>query len=270
MPYCNYKEGKIFFTEAGKGRTVVLLHGFLESNEIWHLQTHELAKKYRVIAIDLPGHGKSACFGYMHSMEEMAEACKAVLHFLQIRKSVMIGHSMGGYVALAFAELFTDDLRGLVLFQSTALADSEQKSADRLKAIKVVKKAKEKFIAEAVAKLFHKDYPEIEKGKAYLYQMAEKNSVQGIVAALEGMRIRKNREVVLRFGRFKSFFIAGIHDELIPLIAVKEQMKSLNNTVLYEMEKTGHLGMIEEPQKALKLLGKAIRSSYSTKQQHNH
>jgi pimeloyl-ACP methyl ester carboxylesterase len=264
MPYCTYKEGKIFYAEAGKGRAVVLLHGFMESAAIWNYQALALSKKYRVVLLDLPGHGQSDCFGYVHTMELMAGAVKSVLNHLQIRKSVMIGHSMGAYVALAFAELFPDDLRGLVLFHSTALADSEQKSKDRLKAIRVVKKAKEKFISEALTKLFDPNFEAIEKGKKYLFKMAEKNSVQGIVAALEGMRIRKNREVVIRFGSFKSIFIAGKGDLLIPFESIQTQVKDAEVATLLVLNKSGHLGMIEEPETSLKYLEQAIRFSYKT------
>lgn len=265
MPFCNYKEGKIFYEEAGKGRAVVFLHGFLESSSIWFNQAKALAKKYRVIFIDLPGHGNSDCFGYIHSMEEMAQSVKAVLHHLQIRRSVMVGHSMGGYAALAFAELYPDDLRGLVLFHSSALADSEQKSKDRLRAIKVVKKNKEKYINEALTKLFHPHFSEKEKGKKFLYRMAEKNSVQGIVAALEGMRGRKNREVLIKFGSFETFFVAGRGDLLIPVESIKAQVKDSGRANYYELENSGHAGMIEEPESALKLIEKAIRISYQSK-----
>lgn len=265
MPFCIYKEGKVFYAEAGKGRAVVLLHGFMENAAIWNYQAKALAQKYRVVVIDLPGHGNSDCFGYLHSMEEMANAVKAVLHKLQIRRSVMVGHSMGGYAALAFAELFPDDLRGLVLFHSTALADSEQKSKDRLKAIKVVKRNKEKFITEALTKLFHPDFKEKEKGKKYLYKMADKNPVQGIVAALEGMRTRKNREVLIKFGSFESFFIASKGDLLIPFDSILAQIKDSGKAHLFELMHSGHAGMIEEPVASLNLLEKAVRESYRAK-----
>src|SRR5689334_22537641 len=106
-----FKKDKVTFSDTGKGRVVVLLHGFLGSHEIWKDTIDDLSKSYRVIAIDLPGHGNTANFGYAHSMELMAKCVKTVMDFLKVKKYVIIGHSMGGYVALAFADLFPDNLR---------------------------------------------------------------------------------------------------------------------------------------------------------------
>jgi len=100
--YVDFKQGKIRYTDSGKGRVVVFLHGFLESLEMWRFYQN-LPNYIRKICIDLPGHGKSDNFGYVHSMELMAEGVRAVLKNEGIRKVVVVGHSMGGYVGLAFA-----------------------------------------------------------------------------------------------------------------------------------------------------------------------
>ena len=130
-----FKKGIVAFSDNGKGKVVVLLHGYLGSKELWKGTIENLAKSYRVIAIDLPGHGLTHCFGYVHSMELMARCVKKVMDSLRLKKYVIIGHSMGGYAALAFAELFPENLRGLGLIHSTALADSEEKKKDRSRAI---------------------------------------------------------------------------------------------------------------------------------------
>jgi pimeloyl-ACP methyl ester carboxylesterase len=122
---CLYKGEKVFFTDTGKGRVVVLLHGFLGSKQIWKKTAENLARSYRVISIDLPGHGQSPCYGYVHSMELMAKCVKAVMDSLRLKRYVIVGHSMGGYAALAFADLFPDNLRGLCLFHSTAYPESQ-------------------------------------------------------------------------------------------------------------------------------------------------
>ena len=100
----DYKNAAIFYTDSGKGPAVVLIHGFLENTTMWNVIAPELSKRNRVITIDLLGHGKSDCMGYTHSMELFAETINAVLKQLRIRKCTLIGHSLGGYVALAFAE----------------------------------------------------------------------------------------------------------------------------------------------------------------------
>ena len=122
-----FKGIDLFYTDEGTGTPVILLHGFLENLSMWHDLTPELSKKHRVICIDLLGHGNTACLGYIHSMELMAEAVEAILKHLQIKQSVLIGHSMGGYVALAYAENNPKNVLGLCLMNSTALADSPEK-----------------------------------------------------------------------------------------------------------------------------------------------
>ena len=108
-----FKNTAISFSDIGTGATVVLLHGFLENKTMWKDLAPKLAEKNRVISIDLLGHGQSDCLGYIHSMEENAEIVKAILSNLKIRKAIIIGHSMGGYIALAFAELFPQFLKEL-------------------------------------------------------------------------------------------------------------------------------------------------------------
>ena len=119
-----FKKGTVTFSDTGKGRAIVLLHGFLGSHQIWEHTIAELSKSYRVIAIDLPGHGATDCFGYVHTMDLIAKCVKAVMDDLRLKKYVIIGHSMGGYAGLAFADLFPDNLKGLCLFHSSAYADT--------------------------------------------------------------------------------------------------------------------------------------------------
>jgi pimeloyl-ACP methyl ester carboxylesterase len=123
----DFKKEKVSFLDKGKGRVVVLLHGFLGSSQLWEKTIADLSKSYRVIAIDLPGHGKTPCFGYAHSMDLMAKCVKAVMDSLRLKKYVIIGHSMGGYAGLAFADLFPDHLKGLCLFHSSSYPDSDEK-----------------------------------------------------------------------------------------------------------------------------------------------
>ena len=99
-----FKGIDLFYTDQGKGNPIVLLHGFLENSKMWMDLVPEISKKNRVICIDLLGHGKTPCLGYVHTMELMAEAVESILNHLKIKDSIIIGHSMGGYVALAFAE----------------------------------------------------------------------------------------------------------------------------------------------------------------------
>ena len=134
-----YKNSRIAFSDVGKGNAIVLLHGFLENSTMWSNISAELSTKNRVICIDLLGHGNSECIGYVHTMNDMALAVKEVLKLLRLRKYIIIGHSMGGYVSLAFAEKYPKHIKGLCLLNSTAQADTEERKELRSRACKIAK-----------------------------------------------------------------------------------------------------------------------------------
>jgi pimeloyl-ACP methyl ester carboxylesterase len=260
---CTFKKEKITFSDTGKGRAVVLLHGFLGSHEIWGQTTLTLSKTYRVISIDLPGHGATPCFGYAHSMELMAKCIKAVLDHLKIKKCVIIGHSMGGYVALAFADLFPDHLTGLCLYHSTSYADSAEKKKDRLRAINVVKADKGIYTKETIKNLFaKKNLKYLKKEISFANAIAKKTSKKGIIAALHGMRDRIPRDIILRMVKYPILMVIGERDNVLPYEQLLEQSKLLKNgTVLY-LEHDGHFGFLESPLVSNKALKKFLRKCF--------
>ena len=253
MKQIHYKSTEISYSDTGKGTAVVLLHGFLENQTMWQDLVAELSKKNRVIAIDLLGHGESGCLGYVHSMEENAGVIRAVLSELQIRKVVLVGHSMGGYVALAFAELYPANVKGLVLLNSTSKADSEERKANRDRAIKAVKKDYIGFIRLSIANLFSPDNrekftDEIEKAKLE----ALKTPLQGVVASLEGMKIRKDREVLLHSDTHQKLLILGKKD---PVLNYKDSIKQVENTFVKLVTfPYGHMSHIENREELKKVL----------------
>jgi pimeloyl-ACP methyl ester carboxylesterase len=244
MNHILYKNTKISYSDTGKGNAVVLLHGFLENQTMWQNLAPALSKKYRVITIDLLGHGESGCMGYVQSMEENAEVVRAVLSKLRIRKAIFVGHSMGGYVALAFAELYPEKVRGLVLQNSTSKADSEERKANRDRAIKAVKKDYTTFVRLSITNLFSEEnrekmIAEIEKVKIE----ALKTPLQGIVASLEGMKIRKDREIVLHSAPFPMLLILGKKDGVLNY---EDNLKQIENTnVKLVSFPDGHMSHIE-------------------------
>jgi len=263
MSFIDFRGGKVHYRVEGKGRAIVLLHGFLGSLQIWENLLPYLSKRYKVVMIDLPGHGETENFGYVHKMDLMAEAVKAVLHELQLRRYVLIGHSMGGYVTMAFAEKYMDNLRGVILFHSTAVADSEEKKADRDKAIKVAKRNKDKYLKESLKKLFFpaniKKHPEL---LVKATNIANATSVQGIVAAIEGMKQRRNTEVVLQFCHCPVMFIAGLHDLLIPLELHQHQFELPPVHELLLLEHSAHMGFYEEPETVIKGMLPFLRNCF--------
>ena len=257
VKFISSRGAKIRYTDIGKGRVIVLLHGFLESLEVWFGNgfANELAKKYRVIAIDLPGHGKSECLGYVQKMDRMADVVKDVMDELRLRRYVIAGHSMGGYVALAFAEKYVDNLSGLCLFNSTARADSEEKKLDRERAIRIVKRNPVKYTNQLVLNLFalaNQRY--FKKEINWMRRMASKTKKQGIVACLEGMKIRPSREIILKFAQYPVLIIAGKRDNVVPYESLVEQAALPSDCRLVSLERTGHMGFIEMKKETLRKL----------------
>lgn len=246
--FCLYKNTNVRYIDKGKGRTLVLVHGFLGSADVWENFIEPLSKSFRVVAIDLPGHGETPAIGYLHSMEMLAGCVKAVLTHLKLRKYIIVGHSMGGYVALAYADLHPNNLKGICLFNSTAFADSDTKKADRDRAIKVVKESPRIYVNELIPKLFAQHRldelkTEIKKVKI----IASLTSKQGIIASLEGMKIRPDRTHILRL-RIPILFVAGEKDNVIPIDTIEKQLSFTNNPHSCIIPECGHMGMYEFPE----------------------
>lgn len=248
-----FKNTKIAYSDEGKGTAVVLLHGFLENKTMWKAFIPELSKKNRVITIDLLGHGETDCLGYVHLMEDQADMVHQVLHELKIRKAVLIGHSMGGYVALAFAELYPDNVKGLVLLNSTSRADSEERKINRDRAIVAVKQNHAAFVRMSIANLFSEDNrerltDEIERVKLE----ALKTPLRGIVAALEGMKIRKDREVILHFAPYPILLILGKKDGVLTYEGNIDQIEGTKVQLTTFLD--GHMSHIENEAALKKVL----------------
>ena len=240
----SHKGINVFYTDQGKGQAIVLLHGFLENSSMWKGFTEQFSKKNRVICIDLLGHGQTGCLGYVHTMEEMASVTEAVLNHLKIRRSIIIGHSMGGYVALAFAEKNPDALKGLGLLNSTAVSDSDEKKKNRDRAIKAVKQNYKTFVRMSIANLFRpKNRKLFSEEIKNLKREALKTPLQGIIAALEGMKIRDDREMLLHFSPYKKLLILGRKD---PVLDYNSLIAQTNNTEVEVVEfPDGHMSYIE-------------------------
>jgi pimeloyl-ACP methyl ester carboxylesterase len=246
-----FKKAPIYYSITGEGPAVILLHGFLENKTMWHNYAQKIAKTHKVICPDLPGHGQSANLGYVHSMNLMAESVMAILKKEKLRKVILVGHSMGGYVVMAFADLYPDYLKGLCLFQSTSNADSALKKKGRDQAIKLVKQNHKSFVRKTLPMLFRHKYRAIYREKInQLKTEALTMSKQGIVAALEGMKTRPNREIILKFPPCEVYLIGGKHDRLITPELLEKQSKHSPKVRLKILEEAGHMAYIEQEEKA--------------------
>ncbi len=248
-----FKNANISFTDEGKGTTVVLVHGFLENKTMWNKIVPELLKRNRVITIDLLGHGKSDCIGYLHSMELFAETIEAVLKHLRIRKCILIGHSLGGYVALAFAEKNPQKIKGLCLMNSTSNADDNERKALRARANKMIQTNFKSMIRMSFSNLFgpiSKTKYDDELELALVEAM--KTPIQGYIAANEGMRLRPNRNHVLTNNNFKKRIIIGEKDPVLNFeSSLLEAEKTNSETVIFP---NGHMSHIENKEELIESL----------------
>ncbi len=252
--------GKIYYTDSGSGTPVVLLHGYLESSQIWNGFARNLSGFYRVISIDLPGHGSSAIYGDCHSMEFMATAIKTLLDTLGIRKAFLVGHSMGGYVTLAFLELYQEYLSGYCLFHSHPMPDSPETLAKRDREIKIVQSGK-KFLMypENVSLMFaNQNLVKFSEALQRSKDIASKIRDEGIIAALNGMKLRPSRIPVMEKGQVPCLWILGRLDNYINCETILTGINLPSNARVVILENSGHLGFIEEEEQSVKVIREFI------------
>lgn len=253
--YFFYQEKKIGYRISGAGPLVVLLHGFGETGIVWDAQSKYLSPSYRILIPDLPGSGVSEAIAAM-SLEGIADCLAALIRHLTSEPHCLIGHSMGGYIALAYGERYMDRLNGLGLFHSTAYADSPEKVETRKKAIEfVIERGARAFLAIAIPGLFA---PSTAKKNPFIIEKqiheAHNFSASSIVSYYSAMMIRPDRSAVLERFEKPVLFISGHYDTLIPCEDLLQQTRITKKGYFYELEQSGHMGMLEEPEKTNQIL----------------
>ncbi len=228
-------------------KTVVLLHGFMQNLDVWSSYVLTYMNRFRVITIDLPGHGMTDTFSEIHTMNFMAKVVRDVLNHCSVDRCVMVGHSMGGYVALAFADLFPYALRGLGLINSHALSDSEEKRQAREASCREVLENKAKFVVDFVPRLFaecHRE--EMSQDIKFLKDQCLETSVQSIIAAQLGMSRRPPRANVLEELEVPVLFVYGKCDDRLPIETAVAHALLPHRAELIMLDKAGHMSFLEE------------------------
>jgi len=234
------------YSEQGVGPPLVFLHGFCEDARIWDDFAAPFREKYRIIGIDLPGFGRSATAPGA-SIAGMAEAVKATLDELKVSKMTLIGHSMGGYVALEYARRWPETLCALGLFHSHPYADSEEKKEARLKSADFVRRhGSLPFTAQLIPSLFApafaRENPDIVQE---LVQRAAAYPPEGVAAALEAMRNRGDLSEILQNAIFPVLFLIGTEDQAIPAELSMRQTTLPPVASIHYLPGVGHMGMLE-------------------------
>ena len=260
-----YLGKSLYYKDEGNGRVLVLLHGYPESLAIWDAFAAELSKEFRVIRPDLPGLGDSEQIAEIQGMEMMAVAVKELLDSLEINECVMVGHSMGGYVTLAFAELYPELLKGFGLFHSMAHEDTEEGKKNRDRTINLIRQSKHSFLNQFIPNLFaahHKD--QFARQIAALQEAGNKVETQALIALMEGMKIRKDRLAVLSGSKVPVLFILGRHDARMPVERILPQtaLPVLSHTLI--LGNAGHMGFYEESKISMDTIAFFTRQCFYT------
>jgi len=254
--YFNYKGGRICFNTFGTGETIVLLHGYLESSEIWNGFAEKLSADFRIISVDLPGHGLSDVFGETHSMEFMATVLKSLFDSEDLSKVFLIGHSLGGYAALAFLELFPKYLSGYCLFHSHPFQDNPAALEKRLREIEIVNKGKKNLIyPDNVTRMFASaNLDKFSEALQTSKEIASRIPGNGIIAVLNGMMIRPSRLKVMEKGVAPCLWILGSMDNYIPCDSIQAMVNLPSNAETVVLKNSGHIGFIEEEDLSVKVV----------------
>lgn len=238
------------YMDTGTGeKTILLIHGYLESMEVWEKLLHPLGKQYRIIALDVPGHGISEVKGDVHTMSFLAETAAALLDKLSIKSVTAIGHSMGGYIAMAFAKSRPDLCEKLVLLHSTPDGDTPEKKQNREREIAIIEGGRKELLATTnPGKSFAQDtrkkfYEEIDS----MEQQAMITEDEGIIALLKGMMLREDMNDLIDSMGERVLMIFGKKDEYMPLEYCESLIAKHPKAKVLWLENSGHCGYIEEP-----------------------
>jgi pimeloyl-ACP methyl ester carboxylesterase len=267
MSYLLFRNKKIFYRLEGKGIPVLLLHGFGEDGNIWNKQAEHLRKNYCIIIPDLPGSGQSETLEGECTMDDYAEVIKTIADevILNHQKEeshhfCLIGHSMGGYITLAFAERYPELLNSFGLFHSSAYADNEAKIATRKKGIDFIKKnGGETFLKTSVPNLFSEqtkeEHPEL---ISQLLNIAKDIPQEALIQYYKAMILRPDRTSVLKSFPRPVLFIVGKHDEAIPFEDSLQQCHLPAVSSVHILQHSGHIGMWEEEKLSTSYLEKFL------------
>ena len=235
-------------SELGQGTPVVLLHGFPLSGVIWREQQQRLSDRFRVITPDLRGHGRSPAPSGVYEMDLLARDVLALLDALLIKKAVILGHSMGGYVALAAWKLAPDRFLALGLIASQAGADTEEGRQGRYKLADKVAAEGSKVVAEAMLpKLFAPNLPAGAPIIDQVRQMILSTPSAGIIGALKGMAARPDSGPLLSTIRIPALILTGDKDQIIPPAKAQAMAATLATATLTIVDNAGHMPMLEQP-----------------------
>lgn len=246
---------KMSDTEKGE-QTLVLIHGYLQSSDIFDDVTRQLKRDLRVVVIDVPGHGISEVIGECHTMEFLADVIHDTLKQLSIESCFIAGHSMGGYIATKFAEKYSDTCKGLIMIHSIFEPDTTESRESREKEIELITAGKKELLVKmnpqkAIAEFHRNRYAELISD---LREQAIMTDDEGIIALLNGMMIREDLTQFAKNTKIPILCFWGAHDEFIPIQYAEQYTKQYPHIKSVIMQDSGHMCFIEEEDKFIETI----------------
>ncbi len=258
----SFRGRKINYSETGTGEVIVLIHGYLETMEVWESFSKKLSKNFRVLRMDIPGHGLSETCGEINSMDIIAGNIKELLDSLGINRAFLIGHSMGGYATLAFLQLFPEYLSGYSLFHSHPLADTAETIEKRKENINIVSEGKKnRMITGFIQKLYaDKNLEKLKSSVEKSTDIAFGIKKETIIADLKGMMARPDMAYLVEEGRVPFLWILGTMDNHIDCNSVQHKVNIPGNSRVFILNNSGHMGFIEEEELSVKIVTDFVNS----------
>lgn len=236
----------LFSRQRGEGKVLLFIHGFPMHQSVWDDFGQRFADTSKVITIDLPGFGNSPVLPGSFTIDQVADQVINLLSEMHLLNVVVVGHSLGGYVALSMISKRPDLFSGLVLFHSTAFADSEEKKQSRDKAIEFIERnGVQTFTMNFIAPLFaDPGNSAIERVKV----IASQSTKEAVVGYTKAMRNRADQIKTLKSFKKPTLFLAGEKDQGIPVESIHKQAAECQYPEIHILQNVGHMGMFEKPE----------------------
>jgi pimeloyl-ACP methyl ester carboxylesterase len=265
--YYNYGIDQLAYIDEGKGKqTLLLIHGFGEDHRIWEHQIEFLSSHYRIIAPNLPGvNCKPLALHHSQapSIRMYVEVLHELMHHLHIEQYFIIGHSMGGYIGLSFADYYVNHVQGLLLFHSTTYEDNEAKKTSRMKVAEFIQEwGVSKYLETATPNLFGDAFKK--SNPAAIQNVIDSGlgiSPEAMIQFVFAMRNRKAMTHLLHQNTIPVWMIAGEADLAVTIQDSLEQIKLLPSSNSLVLKEVGHMGMLEATDQVNQFIHQSIQSA---------
>lgn len=250
----------ISYLIGGKGPCLIFLHGYMETKEVWLNFADSFLLNYQVVIPDLPGHGETSLNNDINSMENMADAVITILIRNNIEKAIFIGHSMGGYVALAFLDKYKSYINGVGLLNSLSVADSRKKIGERLKEIEIIQKGKKDLLIKfGIPNSYQQNSKDIFKAEiSNQIQFALAIPSINLIATINGLNVRPDRSLLLLKSNIPYIMLQGKNDKVLPTHVLEMENQIHSDNFLW-IDNCAHICFVEQKSKTHKIVLKFLQ-----------